>query len=100
MNQQTTAPAKLNGKPITNPLARDRAANVFPYPSAFAKYQGGCVRAWLLKNAGVVLIAIGWIIAFVPVLAPNTDYVTAFIAAAWLFGLGVGWLVRGEGGGK
>ena len=102
MNYETTAPAKLNGKPITNPLARNRKATVpQPDPSAFAVHQGGCVRAWLARNAGVTLIAVGWLFAFMPVLAPVAlDHVIAFVIAAWFFGMGIGWFVRGEGGGK
>ena len=102
MNYETTAPAKLNGKPISNPLARNREASVpQSNPSTLADYQGGCVRAWLTRNAGVALIAVGWLFAFIPVLAPIVlDHVIAFVIAAWLFGMGLGWLVRSEGDGK
>lgn len=100
MKHQNTA-GNINTKPITDPLARIRDEDA-TLPSAFVvNNQGGCVRAWLISNLGFVLIGVGWLFSCLPLAVPDAiEYGTAFIIASWFFGLGVGWLVYCEGGGR
>ena len=100
MKHQNTAAGNINAKPIIDPLARIRDEGA-TLPSAFVVIQGGCVRAWLIGNLGFLLVGIGWLFACTPMALPGSiEYTTAFIIASWFFGLGVGWLICCEGGGR
>lgn len=92
-------------KPTRRPPARKprnrRVARSFSMP---AEHQGGRVRAWLAKNAGLFCVAVGWIFAFAAIAIPKTHENAASLVelvcfGAAFFGFGLGWIVRDETGG-
>ena len=97
MNQTTTAPAKLKTRPTNRPPARKPRSKHALIPSMLAEYQGGRVRAWLYRNAWLVVIAVAWVFAFVMEFAPEfIDPKVSAVCAAMLFGFGIGWIIRDE----
>ena len=62
------------------------------------EHQGGRVRAWFARNAGLLCVAVGWALAFLGYfLVPDgglpveaNSAVAAMIGASWLLGIGVG----------
>lgn len=93
-----------NKKPTKRPPARKprnrRVVRSFSMP---VEHQGGRVRAWFAKNAGLFCVAVGWIFTFALVAIPKThDNAVSIIELAcfgsMFFGFGLGWIVRDETG--
>ena len=88
-------------KPTKRPPARkprNRRVSSFSMP---VEHQGGRVRAWFAKNAGLLCIAVGWIFAFALIAIPKTHENAAFIIelavfGSAFFGFGLGWIVQDE----
>lgn len=85
------------------PARKPRSARVYPPLRARDAYQVGRVRAWLSRNAGLLCLALGWAVSIAIVYVPKGDaaaVVELGLAGAALLGFGVGWIVRGERGGR
>lgn len=55
---------------------------------------------WLKDNAGLLCIAAGWALAFTAwLIKPDEMASMLMVCATALMGFGIGWIVRGEGGG-
>ena len=107
MYQTANEPIQYKKRPLYRQTARKprikHGSSLSPVPAALDKNQGGRVRSWLTRNAGLSCIAVGWALAFVLLVIPKTaDFATAIVEigvfGAAFFGFGLGWIVRGEGG--
>ena len=96
----------MNKKPTKRPPARkprNRRVSLTPSLGAPVEHQGGRVRAWFAKNAGLFCIAVGWIFAFAAIALPKTHENAASLIelacfGSAFFGFGLGWIVRDERG--
>lgn len=96
---QTKAQIRLSESPTARKPRSKRAC--FPLFPMLAKHQGGIVRSWLARNVGLLCIAFGWLFAFWPIAAEAIDPMTplvveSFMAACFLFGFAIAWIIRDE----
>ena len=102
MYQTANEPIQYKKRPLYRQTAREPRNKRVSLPS-HANHQGGRVRSWLTRNAGLVCIAVGWVLAFSLFVVPkSSEYATTIVElgvfGAAFFGFGIGWIVRSEWG--